>query len=63
MDEKSKYTAQIKNLRKNYVRFSLDFKPDVLDAFKAACRENGTTPTSEIKRFVNGYIASGGKAE
>lgn len=57
MSEKSKYESQMKNLRKNYVRFPLDLKPDVLDAFKAACAENGTTPTTEIKKFIARYIA------
>lgn len=52
----SKYTSQIKNLRKNYVRFPLDLKPDVLDAFKAKCAELGTTPTAEIKKFISNFI-------
>lgn len=52
----SKYASQIKNLRKNYVRFSLDLKPDVLDALKAKCAELGTTPTTEIKKFINSFI-------
>ncbi len=51
----SKYKTQIKNLRKNYVRFPLDLKPDVLNAFKAKCAANGTTPTTEIKRFIKEY--------
>ncbi len=50
-----KYKTQIKNLRKNYVRFPLDLKPDVLNAFKAKCAANGTTPTTEIKRFIKEY--------
>ncbi len=50
-----KYKTQIKNLRKNYVRFPLDLKPDVLNAFKAKCATNGTTPTTEIKRFIKEY--------
>ncbi len=50
-----KYKTQIKNLRKNYVRFPLDLKPDVLNAFKAKCVANGTTPTTEIKRFIKEY--------
>lgn len=54
--EKAKYKSQIKNLRKNYVRFPLDLKPEVLSAFKAACSANGTTPTTEIKNFISGYI-------
>lgn len=52
----SKYQPQIKNLRKNYVRFPLDLKPDVLEAFKKACAANHTTPTTEIKKFINQYI-------
>lgn len=56
----SKYESQMKNLRKNYVRFPLDLKPDVLDAFKTACKENNTTPTTEIKKFIARYIANAG---
>ena len=52
----SKYESQQKNLRKNYVRFPLDLKPDVLAAFRQACKENGTTPTTEIKKFISHYI-------
>lgn len=53
----SKYQPQIKNLRKNYVRFPLDLKPDVLEAFRSACEKNGTKPTTEIKKFISQYIA------
>lgn len=63
MPEKSKYEAQIQNLRKNYVRFPLDLKPDVLEAFRAACSENGTTPTTEIKKFIARYVAHHASAE
>ena len=56
----TKYSSQIKNLRKNYVRFPLDLKPEVLAAFRAACAANGTTPTTEIKRFISDYIAHEG---
>lgn len=52
-----KYESQQRNLRKNYVRFPLDLKPDMLEAYKAACAANGTTPTTEIKRFIADYIA------
>ena len=54
----AKYKSQMKNLRKNSVRFPLDLKPDVLDAYKAACKANGTTPTTEIKKFIAAYIAA-----
>lgn len=53
----SKYKTQIQNLRKNYVRFGLDLKPDVLEAYRAACAANGTTATTEIKKFIAAYIA------
>ena len=59
----SKYESQMKNLRKNYVRFPLDLKPDVLDAFKTACKENNTTPTTEIKKFIARYIANAGNQQ
>ena len=51
------------NLRKNYVRFPLDFKPDVLAEFRAACKRNGTTATTEIKKFVAQYIADNPPSE
>lgn len=56
MEKENKYAAQQKHLRANYVRFTLDFKPDVLEAFKAKCKENGTTPTTEIKKFISSYL-------
>ncbi len=59
----SKYQSQIKNLRKNYVGFHMDFKPEVLEAFRSACKANGTTPTTEIKRFVAAYIAENAPTE
>lgn len=51
-----KYESQQKYNRKTYVRFPLDLKPDVLAAFRAACEKNETTPTTEIKKFIAGYI-------
>ena len=56
----NKYTSQIKNLRTNYVRFPLDLKPEVLAAFKEACANNGTTATTEIKKFIAQYISEQG---
>ena len=61
MEEKSKYAQQIKSLRKNYVRFPLDLRPDVLEEFRRVCAENGTNPTAEIKKFIAAYCASSGK--
>ena len=54
----SKYARQAAYNRKNYVRFPLDLKPDVLAAFRSACEKNNTKPTTEIKRFINEYIES-----
>lgn len=62
-DIDSKYKTQIKNLRKNYVRFPLDLKPDTLEAFRGACAANGTTPTTEIKKFIAEYIRTNSAAE
>ena len=55
MDENI-YKAQQKHLRTKYVCFPLDLKPDILDKFKDKCKQNGTTPTTEIKKFINEYI-------
>lgn len=57
MDDAKKYAAQQKHLRSKYVRFPLDLKPEVLDAFKARCAELGTTPTTEIKKFIHNFIS------
>lgn len=56
MSDQKKNSSQIKHLRSKYVRFSLDFKPEVLNAFKEKCSANGTTPTTEIKKFVAEYL-------
>lgn len=56
---KKDYSAQQKYIRKNYVRFPLDLKPDVLEEFKRICKENNTTPTTEIKSFIDEYCNQG----
>ena len=53
--EESKYKSQQNYLRRNYIRFPLDLKPDILEAFKKACQKNHTKPTTEIKRFIESY--------
>ncbi len=55
------YAAQQKHIRKNYARFPLDLRPEVLEEFKKACEINGTTPTTEIKRFIASYIEAARK--
>lgn len=57
----AKYSAQQNHLRKNYVRFPLDLKPEVLEQFKAACEKNNTKPTTEIKKFIAEYIEKAGE--
>lgn len=54
----SKYARQAAYNRKNYVRFPLDLRPEILDAFKNECKKNGTTPTTEIKKFIAEYIST-----
>lgn len=56
MSEENKYSSQQKHLRTKYVRFPLDLKPDVLEAFREKCKQAGTTPTTEIKKFINQFI-------
>lgn len=56
MSEQSKYSTQQKHLRSKYVRFPLDLKPDVLEAFKSKCEQLGTNPTKEIKKFIHDFI-------
>ena len=46
MNEKD-YSAQKKHIRTHYARFPLDLRPEVLEEFKKACADNGTTPTTE----------------
>ena len=53
--EKPKYAAQAKHLRENYVQFKISVRPEILEEFKRKCKDNGTTPTTEIKRFIAGY--------
>ena len=54
MNEKD-YSAQKKHIRTHYARFPLDLRPEVLEEFKKACADNGTTPTTEIKKFIAAY--------
>ena len=54
--EKSKSERQQEYMRKTYVRFPLDLRPEVLADFRAACEANNTTPTAEIKKFIAAYI-------
>lgn len=49
------YSAQKKHIRTHYTRFPLDLRPEVLEEFKKVCAENGTTPTTEIKKFIAAY--------
>lgn len=53
--EKSKSERQQEYMRKTYVRFPLDLRPEVLADFRAACESNHTTPTAEIKKFIAEY--------
>lgn len=56
MENKNKYKSQIKHLRKNYKSFHIDFRIDLFNTFSDLCKSNNTTPTTEIKKFVNEYI-------
>lgn len=60
-DHISKYNAQIKHLRNNYKRLTIDFRIPDLQQFKEICKKNNSTPTTEIKKFVNYFISHNGK--
>lgn len=57
-ENENKYKAQIKHLRSNYKRITIDFKIEELEKFKKICKANNTTPTTQIKQFVKKYIES-----
>lgn len=57
-ENENKYKAQIKHLRSNYKRITIDFKIEELEIFKEICKANNTTPTTQIKHFVKTYIES-----
>lgn len=55
-ENKNKYKAQIQHIQNNYKKFHIDFKFDTFNKFVDICKKNNTTPTTEIKKFVNEYI-------
>lgn len=57
----AKYSRQAEYNRKTYVRFPLDLRPEVLEAFRAACQKKGEVPTTEIKKFIKRYIEEAGE--
>ena len=57
----AKYARQAEYNRKTYVRFPLDLRPEVLEAFRAACQKRGEEPTTEIKKFIQRYIEQAGE--
>lgn len=57
-NKENKYKNQIKHLRSNYKKFHIDFKFDVFNKFQDICKRNNTTPTTEIRKFVDNYIKS-----
>lgn len=54
MGEKN-YSAQQRHIRAHYARFAIDLRPEMLEEFKSACKANGTTPTTELKKFIAEY--------
>lgn len=54
--KESKYKSQIKHIKANYTKFQIDFNKETLNIFKEICKKNKTTPTTEIKKFVDSYI-------
>ena len=61
MENKPNYARQAAYNRKTYVRFPLDLRPEVLQAFRNACEKRGEVPTTEIKKFIQRYIDEAGE--
>ncbi|MBO5121355.1 MAG: hypothetical protein J6A89_07135 [Clostridia bacterium] len=56
--ENNKHKAQIKYRKNNYKQFNIDFRFETFNTFAEICKKNNTTPTTEIKKFVEEYIKS-----
>lgn len=52
----NKYKSQMKYRKSNFKQFNIDFRFDTFDKFQEICKKNNTTPTTEIKKFVDEYI-------
>jgi len=52
----SKYEAQIKHIESKYTQFKINMKPEIMKQFKAKCAELETTPTTEVKKFIESFI-------
>ena len=52
----SKYKAQIKYLKNNYKDFHINLRFDIFNTFQDLCKKKNTTPTTEIKKFIDTYI-------
>ena len=62
-NEKKKYSSQAKHIKDNYTQFKFNLKPYELDYFKQKCKENGTTATTELKKFIREYCNDFEEAE
>lgn len=61
MEKKKDYSAQHRHIRSHYVLFPFDLRPEVLEEFIRVCKENNTTPTTEIKKFIASYCEAAKK--
>lgn len=57
MENKSKYSAQMKHIKENYKRFHINLKFETFNSFNNLCKKNGSTPTTELRKFIEKYIA------
>lgn len=44
--------ARIRYIAEKRKHFNLNLAPDEFESFRSACERNGTTPTTEIRRFM-----------
>jgi hypothetical protein len=50
-----KYEAQRKHMAEYYTHFNLQSRKEEFAAFRAACLSNGSTPTTELRKFMAVY--------
>lgn len=61
-DPSSERTRRKYNAEKRQI-LGVNAFPEEIENFKAACAENGTTATTEIRRFMAEYVEKNAKAK
>lgn len=49
------YDSQIKYIKDNLIKFGFNIDKEIIFEFRYKCKRSGSTPTTEIKKFINDY--------